>query len=74
MDLGSRSWYVPSAARYSTLLEGSNVRLNWNIESVMNVNCLSLKIFLVCTDLRVNSNEFSHILHHTWFKIKPESI
>ncbi len=29
----------------------------------------SLKIFLVCTDLRINSNELSHILHHTWFKI-----
>jgi hypothetical protein len=34
----------------------------------------SLKILLVCADLRINSNEFSHILHHTWLKIKPESI
>ncbi len=25
---------------------------------------ISLKIVLVCTDLRINSTEFSHILHH----------
>jgi hypothetical protein len=47
-----------------TLLNGSNVRLNWNIESDMNVNWIKLKNFLVCTDLRINSTESSHILHH----------
>jgi hypothetical protein len=29
-----------------TLLDGSNVRLNWNIESVMNVNWIKFKNFL----------------------------
>jgi hypothetical protein len=31
---------------YSTLLDGSNVRLNWNIESDMNVNWIKFKNFL----------------------------
>jgi hypothetical protein len=48
----------------ATLLDGRNVRLNWNIESDMNVNWIKFKNFLVCTDLRINSTEFSHILHH----------
>jgi hypothetical protein len=46
-----------------TLLDGTNVRLNWNIESDMNDIGSSLKIFLVCIDLRINSTELSHILH-----------
>ncbi len=29
-----------------TLLDGSNVRLNWNIESDMNVNWIKFKNFL----------------------------
>jgi hypothetical protein len=29
-----------------TLLDGSNVRLNWNIESDMNVNWIKFNIFL----------------------------
>ncbi len=31
---------------YTTLLNGSNVRLNWNIESDMNVNWIKFKNFL----------------------------
>ncbi len=31
---------------YSTLLDGSNVRLNWNIESDINVNWIKFKNFL----------------------------
>jgi hypothetical protein len=46
-----------------TLLDGTNVRLNWNIESDMNVYNVYMN-FLVYTDLRINSTEFSHILHH----------
>ncbi len=30
----------------STLLDGTNVRLNWNIESDMNVYWIKFKIFL----------------------------
>jgi hypothetical protein len=35
-----------SLCRWSTLLDGSNVRLNWNIESDMNVNWIKFKNFL----------------------------
>jgi hypothetical protein len=31
---------------FNTLLDGSNVRLNWNIESDMNVNWIKFKNFL----------------------------
>jgi hypothetical protein len=48
----------------STLLNGTYARLNWYIESDMNVYRSSLKVFVVCTDFRINSTEFSHILHH----------
>ncbi len=32
--------------KIATLLDGSNVRLNWNIESDMNVNWIKFKNFL----------------------------
>ncbi len=34
------------SARMHTLLDGSNVRLNWNIGSDMNVNWIKFKNFL----------------------------
>jgi hypothetical protein len=38
----------------ATLLDGTNVRLNWNIESEMNVHWIKFKKFLkVCSDLRI---------------------
>ncbi len=49
----------------ATLLDGTNVRLNWNIESEMNVHWIKFKIFLkVCSNLRINSTEFSLVLNH----------
>ncbi len=69
---------VPQATQetdlQTALLDGTNVRLKWNIESDMNVYWIKFKIVLVSTDLRINSTEFGHILHHIQFKIKPESI
>ncbi len=38
--------HLPYGRLVATLLDGSNVRLNWNIESDMNVHWIKFKHFL----------------------------
>ncbi len=42
----SQSWHPIKDRGGSTLLDGSNVRLNWNIESDVNVHWIKFKNFL----------------------------